>query len=297
MKKHTTKTRFTPLTIGLLIILCVYVAIIFLMLLWALSASFKNWLEFAANPIWLPRFREGSWAWNYGTLIESFYINARIPGEQPTGFVGLFSNSMLYSVGCAFVSTLWPCLAGYLCAKFPCKFSKAIHSVVIVTMILPLVGTLPSEMQIIRGLGFDDSFIGMWLTKSSFLGIYFLVFYSSFQMIPEAFSEAAKVDGANNWHILFQIMLPLSVNLFLTVFLIMFVQYWNEYQFAALYLPNKPTVAIALYHLEFGGSYDAFADPTMKMAFSILATLPVLILFIFFSDKIMGNLTTGGVKS
>lgn len=296
VKQNATKTKFTPLTVFLLATLCLYVVIIVALLVWALSTSFKTWMEFAANVVWFPRIKEGSWAWNYGYILKNLYMNARIPGEQPTGFLGLYGNSLAYSIGCAFVTTLWPCTTGYLCAKFRWKFSKFIHTVVIVTMILPLVGTLPSEMQIITSLNLDDKIWGMWLIKSSFLGMYFLVFYDAFRGLPESFSEAAKVDGANNWQILFQIMFPLILNLFFTVMLIMFVQFWNEYQFATLYLPNKPTVAIALYQVEFGGSYDVFEDPTMKMAIAILAMLPVMVLFVVFNNKLMGNLTVGGVK-
>ncbi len=296
IKKSTIRNQFSPITVILLVVLCLYVAIIIGLLIWALSTSFKSWIEFASNVVWFPRFREGSWEWNYGFVLKNLYINSRIPGEQPTGFLGLYANSLLYSVGCAFVGTLWPCTTGYLCAKFPWKFSKMIHTVVIVTMILPLVGTLPAEMQMVRLFNLNDKIWGTWIIKSSFLGMYFLVFYNAFKSMPEAFSEAAKVDGANNWQILFTIMFPLIINLFFTVMLIMFVRFWNEYQFAVLYLPNKPTIALALYYIEFGGGYVAFEDPTMKMTVAILAILPVMILFIFLNNKIMGNLTIGGVK-
>ena len=77
-KQSVLKNQFSPLTVILLIALCIYVAIIIGLLVWAVSTSFKSWIEFASNVVWFPRFKEGSWKWNYGFVLENLYINSRI---------------------------------------------------------------------------------------------------------------------------------------------------------------------------------------------------------------------------
>lgn len=114
------------------------------------------------------------------------YVNAfkylKVPVSLSTGgsydvLLGeMFAYSVLYSVGAAFFSTLVPCIAAYAAARYKYRFSKVIYTAVIVTMALPIVGNLPSEIQMAKTLGIYDSIPGLWLMKANFLGLYFLVF-------------------------------------------------------------------------------------------------------------------------
>lgn len=291
--KSSTKVRYTPLTVIMLVLLVVYTAIIIWLLIWALMNSFKSQAEFRVNISGLPK----QWVWNYSFIYENFFI--RVPtaeGEELIGILQLYGNSLLYSIGCAFVATFFPCITAYVCARFPFRFGKVIYTIVIVTMILPLVGTIPSELQIAKGLGLYDSIWGIWIMKCSFQGMYYLVFYNFFKNIPKDYTEAAKVDGAGNFRILFKIMFPLVRNLFLTVMLIMFVGFWNEYQVALLYLPSHPTVGYGLYWMANRSENNGLNTIPMKLAASVMTLLPILILFIFTHKKLMGNVSIGGIK-
>ena len=137
--------------------------------------------------------------------------------------------------------------------------------------------------------------IGMWILKSGFLGMHFLIFYGMFKAMPKDYSEAAYVDGANNFTVMVRIMFPLARNTFLTIMLIKFIDLWNDYYMTMQFMPNIKTLAFGLY--EYSQSYKpAISSTPMKLAGCCILAVPVLVLFLCFHDRIMGNISMGGIK-
>ena len=203
-------------------------------------------------------------------------------------------NSLLYAIGCAFFKTLVPCLTAYSCARFNFKSSKIVYTIVLIAMIIPIVGSLPSELQMAYALNFYNRIWGLWIMSANMLGMYFFVMYSAFKAMPMGYSEAAKIDGANNFQILMTIAMPLIKNLFFTVFLINFVEFWNNYQSPQVYLPSHPTLGYTLFfQMKSNGN---FSETPQLIALAIIVFSPVLLLFLIFQEKLMGNLTLGGLK-
>ena len=233
---------------------------------------------------------------NFSYVLNEYKVEKLIDGVKTVISTGdMILNSILYSVGGAFVATLVPCITAYLCARYKYKFSKIIYSTVLVCMVIPIVGSQASELQVVIKMGIYDHMFGMWILKSGFLGLYFLVFHEVFSAIPDAYSEAAEIDGASDFCIMTRISLPLAKNTFFTVLLIMFVTYWNDFQTPMLYLPTHPTISEALYWIK-GSSFNYFAKMPVKMAAPMMFLLPVLIIFLCFHKRLLGNLTVGGVK-
>lgn len=73
------------------------------------------------------------------------------------------------------------------------------HTTVLITMVIPVVGSLPAEIRMAQSLGLYDQIWGMWILKANFLGMYFLVFYNIFKALPASYTEAAKIDGAREY--------------------------------------------------------------------------------------------------
>ena len=203
--------------------------------------------------------------------------------------------TILYSVGGAFISTIVPCVVAYAVSKFNYKFNAIIKGIVIVTMILPIVGSAPAEIDLLRKLHLYDSIVGNWIQKFHFLGMYFLVFLSAFKTIPKEYYEAAEIDGANEFKIMTRIVFPLVKTVFTTIMLIKFVEYWNDYQTPLLYLPTHPTLAYGVYSLSVT-NINGMNNVPMRMAGCVILLVPILIIFISFRKKIMGNISLGGIK-
>ena len=292
-KNGAIKEGFSPLTIVMAVILGLYCLVLAIWLVWALLTSFKNPNDFLGNKYGLPN----PWYFdNFAYVIYEYKVEKLIDGVSTVISTGdMILNSVLYSVGSAFVATLVPCITAHLCARYKYKFSKIIYSIVLVCMVIPIVGSQASELQIVIKMGIYDHMFGMWILKSGFLGLYFLVFHEVFLSIPNAYGEAAEIDGASDFCIMTKISLPLAKNTFFTVLLIMFVTYWNDFQTPMLYLPTHPTISEALYWIK-SSSFNYFAKMPVKMAAPMMFLIPVLVIFLCFHKRLLGNLTVGGVK-
>ena len=286
------KTKFSPFTIVLLIVLAAYVLSMFTLIGWALITSFKSPNDFRTNAIGMPE----KFVWNYTFVYTKFYVSVLTEsGMEVVYMETMFVYSILYSLGCAFFQTLVPCITAYLCARFNYKFSKIVYTAVIVVMILPIVGSLPAELQMAKNTGLYDSIWGLWIMKANFLGMYFLVFYDGFKGLSMTYTEAAKIDGASNMHILLAIVLPLVKNIFFTVMLVNFIGFWNDYQVPLLYMPSYPTVAYGMYNMANTRENNLSSVP-MRMTGAMLMFIPLFTLFLIFQKRLLGNLTVGGIK-
>lgn len=293
MKKNKIKQKYTPLIIVLFVLLILYVIVLIFPLLWAIVSSLKADIDFRNNLFGLPK----KWLFtNYSDAFLGFYV----PVEAGNTFRNVymfeqFFNSLLYAAGCAFTATFVPCFVGYLTAKFRYKFSSILTAVVIICLTLPVVGSLPSEIRMAKLFGFYDHIWGMWLMKANFLSMYLLVFQGVFRGVPNEFIEAAKIDGAGNLRIFLKIMFPLVSQTFLTVFLLNFIAFWNDYQTPLIFMPNVPTVSYGLYIFN-RRTEGQFSTIPMKLTGSVLVFMPILVIFCVFQKRLVGNITVGGLK-
>ncbi len=251
-------------------------------------------------------FLEGApwqWAWsNYSTVFKHLNVPIVIDYGDGTSWqrkaylFEMLLNTLLYTFGGSFVSMIVPCLVGYATSMTNFKFNKVMNTIVWATMIIPIIGNGPSEVELLIRLGLYDTWIGFLLQKAYFITIYYLIFQAAFKSLPYSLVESAYLDGANDYRVMFNIMLPLVKNLMITIMLILFVTFWNDYNYPLIYLRTKPTLAYGVYHLFHLNHENTIENEPMKLAGSMLLVLPILILFISFKDKLMSNLSMGGVK-
>lgn len=292
LRKKSLKTKFTVGTAVIMAFLIIYAIILYYMLFWAIITSFKIDTDFMNNVLGFPK----KWYWHYSYVFTKFSVQVISDlGYRPVYMYEMYLNSVLYSLGCAATATITPCITAYLCAKFKYKFSTFIYVTVIVVMVVPIVGSQPSEVQIVTSLNLYDKIWGLWILKANFLGLYFLVFYSTFKMLPNGFTEAAKIDGAGNTQILFKIILPLVKTTIFTVILINFINFWNDYSIPMIYIPNHPTIAQGMFFFAFDTDNEISNVP-MRMTGAAMMAIPIIVLFIAFHKRLVGNLRVGGIK-
>lgn len=285
-------------------ILVIYVISAFVLLIWSMITSLKSDLELDFNRFGLPgMYGENPHLnlqfQNYVNVFKYFFIKVtlRSGGTKYVAIEEMFLNGLLYALGSAVVQAFVQYLMAYVSARFKYKGCKIFYWIVIFTMVLPTVGTTASGLYIAKILGLTDSIIGMYIMKANFLGVYFLVMYAQLKAFPKDFSEAAKIDGAGNFSVMMRITFPLIKNTFITVVLLLFVQYWNDYTTPMLYMPNVPTLAFGLYWLCLENSVTAvIKNVPSAMAGCMMMLIPMLILFLFTHKRLMGNLSMGGLK-
>ena len=316
MKKRESK-KMTAFTTILCVILAVYAISLLVPLIWGLSTSLKHYyLDFRYNVLGFPNFDawskstiEGETAWysNYVTVINNFKFNLRsvfyagargdvlVTHESNVTILTALMNTMLYAGVMSVIGAFIPCIVGYMCAKYKFKFSGLIYAVVVFTMVMPLFGQAPSMITLLRKLNLYDEFLGQWLLSASFPNMYFLVFYAFYEGLSDAYLEAAEIDGASQFRIMTTICLPLAKNTIMTIILIIFVGLWNDYNSPILYLPTKPTLAFGVFWLQQHNSFIK-SQVTLQVSSLMMLVAPILILFIIFKNRFMGNLSLGGVK-
>ena len=121
-----------------------------------------------------------------------------------------------------------------------------------------------------------------------------LMLMNFFRGIPKEIEDAAMMDGAGQFTVFLKVILPLIRNTVSLVLLIRFIEFWNDYQAPLLYIPSYPTLAYGIYDLN--TRFDESSTTSIRMAGSIMFAAPIIVLFVIFKDKIMGNITMGGVK-
>lgn len=289
MKKMTRK--IPVFAIVLLVILIIYALSLIVPMIWAIYTSLKDEFSWAADKI-LPDF-EWMTLDNYKAAYEAF--KWPIEGGEYVYFGEMMFNSVVYAVGSAFIQTAIICVTAYATSRFNFKFDKVIYTIVIVTMILPIIGSLPSELRMAKLLRMYDSIWGMFLMKANFLGMYYLVFHAMFRGIPKDFDEAAWMDGAGNFTIFFKIIFPLVIGTFVTVVLINFINFWNDYMTPMIYMPSFPTISLGLFNI-IDGTITGKTGAPIQFAAAMIVFIPNFTVFIIFRNKLIGNISMGGLK-
>ena len=162
-------------------------------------------------------------------------------------------------------------------------------------MIIPIVGNAPSELAMAIRLGIYNTIWGMWIMRANFLGMYFLVFYDIFKSLPASYTEAAKIDGANPFTIMTQIIVPLAATTTSTVFVLTFIGYWNDFQIPMVYIPSYPVAAYGMFVFQNTPIVEIANTPTRLAGICLLA-FPIVIFYAFFNKKLNVNLSVGGIK-
>lgn len=327
MKNQTRSTKKTVTVtkvvfVILFVVLALYALIMLSSLLWGLITSLKSSNDFEnfGNVIGFPNISVEGTPYagipsgrdallklaNYKIVLEKFVITRRavyygLGPEQivhtcKAEFGELLVNTLLYTVGGALIYALMPALTAYLCAKYPYKLSAILVVVYTLMMCMPIVGSTPFELTFLRNTGLYDNIIGNYIQKMTGSGMYFFVYLAYFKGTSETYREAAQIDGASQLRIMTTIYFPLAIKIIATVFLIQFVALWNDYQTPLLYLPTHPTLAYAVYYVSYEAFEPALYHTPPRIAGLMLLAVPIVILFAIFKDKLMGDISLGGIK-
>ena len=273
------------------LVLFLYAVSLFIPLLWSLMSSFKGRFDFLKNAFSFPI----EFVNNYEGIFDRFVVPVSLLDGTSidVGFIQMLGNSAWYAIGSAFISTTVAFMVAYVVARFKFKFCEVIYTVVILQMIIPTVGTLPSELRIANELGLYDTPYGILFMKSYVTGLYFLSFYGALRVIPRDYEEAAQLDGAGNLTVMVRIITPMVSGVFTTVLLLTFITFWNDYQTPLIYIPSYPTLAYGLWHYI---NVDSTGSVPMKLSGCMVMAVPLFVLFIAFQNKLMGNVSVGGLK-
>lgn len=213
-----------------------------------------------------------------------------------THFLLYFRNSVIVAVGTTLLALAIAIFAGYALARWPGVGPvRAVGRALLVSQMVPGVLLLVPLYVTIRRLGLLDTFPALMIAYTTFMvPLCALMLRGFFDAIPIELEEAAELDGSSRLGILLRVVLPLSLPGLIATGLFAFVNAWNEFMFAYV-LTNgdahrtlTPGIMLlrGLYTTDWGG----------LMAASVLAVLPVAIVFTWLQRFLVEGLTAGAVK-
>lgn len=294
-KKRNKMGVFNWLLLSMLVAYCV---LLFSFYIFGLFSS-VNTRTVYNHKIYFPDGNEWKWAFdNFVKVFNSFVIDDQLLSDGTMGYANFLSmtiNSFVFAGIAALSRCVATCLVAYGAARFPYRFSKWVYTFVIVTMVIPIIGGTPSLIVIIKALGLYEKLSSVALNAFSFHGFYFLVIYSVMQGLSKDYAEAAYLDGASEWTVMMRIMIPLAMPTLSTIFLIVFIENWNSYGFILVFLKSYPTLSYGVFKMSLE-NVNGMDHATMRMASALLVAIPVFILYMLFHNRIMNNVTMGGVK-
>ncbi len=275
-------------------LLFVWALAFMVLLIWGIITSVKSSVGFYIDPVFFPKGK-GMWAIkNY--LVAFQNIKVQVSNTQTVGFVTMLINSLLFAVGNAFFSVLTAALASYIVAKYDrFRWVGGLWAIVLITNYMPLSTSIAANIKLLSDLGMYDSMVGNWLWSCGAFGAVFLMYYASWKGLSWGYAEAAFIDGAGHFRTMVQIMFPMTKTIFGVLFLMQFINLWNDYMTPLMYLPSWPNLSYGAWQLQYSTNYQT-ADVTVKIAGLILTALPIFVLFMCFKEKLMGSLTIGGLK-
>jgi cellobiose transport system permease protein len=185
-------------------------------------------------------------------------------------------------------------LAGFAFAKLRFRGSKALLGVVVLTMMVPIqLGTVPLYMMM-GWLGLTGTLPTVILPYLvSGFGVFMMRQYAA-QAVPDELIEAARVDGASTLRIFVSVVLPALRPAAAILGLFTFMQYWNDFLWPYVALDSDhPTVQVALSRLSSG----YYTDQSIVMAGTLMATLPLLVVVVFFGRQLISGIMDGAVKA
>ena len=213
-----------------------------------------------------------------------------------TQYVRYFLNSILVSSSTVLLCIFTSVLAGYALSRFKIRFKGAIIVFILSIQMFPIVGILITLYTFFCKWHLLNTYFGLVIANTTFcLPLSITLLKSFIDTVPYSLDEAAQIDGCGRMRILFSILLPTIKPGILAVGIFTFMKSWDDFLFSLIIMQDnaKKTLPVGLAQ-SFLGEY--VHDYGGMMAVSVCATLPVLLLFIFFQKYMISGMTSGAVK-
>ena len=206
-----------------------------------------------------------------------------------------FSNSLQVVVAAVAILTIIGAMAAHCLARYQFRFNRVIYFVLFSTIIFPPQITIISLFQILVNYGLYNSKLGLTLVYVAIqLPLTIYILESFFARIPADLFDAARMDGYSDWEIFWRVALPIALPAVATTIILNFILLWNEFLFAVVLITDEANRTLPLGIQRFIG--DTQEDVGMIATGLMIAIIPVIIVYAFFSEKLIQGMTAGAVK-
>lgn len=261
-------------------VICILIGFIVMMpVLYAISISFMRPQEILGRGLHL--------------IPDSLYFGNYVKAISETTIFRFMANSLIIAIGSGLIRIVVSSLAAFSFAFFDFKGKHLIFFLMLGTMMIPEDILIVQNYITVSKLGLINTYLGM-MAPSLAAAVSIFVIRQYFLSYSKSLKEAAHIDGCGNFKFYGKILLPSSVPVLTTVFIITFVGVWNSYLWP-LIVTNKNEmrpvqVAVTMLNFPDGSPHGSI------MAAAVLILIPSIILFLLFQKRIVGGMMVGSVK-
>lgn len=273
--------RFNPWPAVTFLCLSVLVVLFLAPTFGVLLSSIKTTKEIALGDLW-------TWPAN---LYMGNYIEVLANPAVHTYFV----NTLLVTLPATFASMALGVLAGYVFAKLPFRGSNYLFLIIVSGMFFPPQIILIPLFRLFNGAGLIDTLWPIIIIHTAMgIPICTLLMRNFFATVPNPLREAAILEGANEWQVLTRVALPISLPALAVLATLQFTWIWNDFLWPLIFTQsdNKRTIMLGLVFMK--GQYSVAWG--IQGAMSLIASLPTLLVFLFFQRWFIKGMTMGAVK-
>ncbi|TLG72932.1 carbohydrate ABC transporter permease [Culicoidibacter larvae] len=201
---------------------------------------------------------------------------------MPRPWLNAFANSIIVSLTTTLLSLGLAMLLGYAITKLRFRGSKLVNNFILFQMFFPAVILLVPTFMVSKFLGMNNTYFGMIIPK--IISAWAIFMYVNFyRTIPDEVLEAARMDGASEWQVVFRIVFPMTKSITTILFLFLFMERWGELLWDMIIVKSENLMTLNVLLATMKGPYGSFPGPLYAGA--VLLTVPILILFIIFSKN------------
>jgi multiple sugar transport system permease protein len=213
---------------------------------------------------------------------------------QTSPFIRWYLNTIFVSVTVTFFSILFALMCGYALSQLEFPGRKVVYTSILVGFMLPFSALAVPLFMMLNHFKLVNTFAGLILPQIV-VPLSVIVFKQFFDDVPRDFRDAALIDGANNWRILFRVYLPLNWNITWAMSIVTFIGTWNNFFWPLIITNSTPMLTIPVGMTQIQLAYGVqFAE---ICATAVLASLPTAAAYILFQKRVtQGVMAVAGIK-
>ena len=249
---------------------------------WMVLTSFKSYGSY--NSEYLPKL-----------FVSSPTLENYISAFSEVNLAGYFGNTVLFTVITTGVMLFVTILAAYAFARLKFKGKNIVFTLFLSLMMIPNELVVITNFVTITNWNLRNTFMGLILPSITSV-FYIYLLKENFEQVPEELYKAAKVDGLSDWEYLWKVLLPVCSPTVVTITILKVIECWNSYVWPRLITDNEKYYLVSNGIQEIRENGFGRENIPAMMAAVVVISIPLIILFLLFHNKIMEGVKRGGTK-
>lgn len=249
---------------------------------WMVLTSFKSYGSY--NSEYIPKL-----------FVSSPTLENYISAFSEVNLAGYFGNTVLFTVITTGVMLFVMILAAYAFARLKFKGKNIVFTLFLSLMMIPNELVVITNFVTITNWNLRNTFMGLILPSITSV-FYIYLLKENFEQVPEELYKAAKVDGLSDWEYLWKVLLPVCSPTVVTITILKVIECWNSYVWPRLITDNEKYYLVSNGIQEIRENGFGRENIPAMMAAVVVISIPLIILFLLFHNKIMEGVKRGGTK-